>query len=69
LIEYVEDRLGHDRRYAIDSTKIQKELGWEPKYTFELGIKETIQWYLENKEWLENVISDEYMVYYEKNYL
>lgn len=51
LISYVEDRLGHDRRYAIDSTKIQKELGWEPKYTFENGIVETINWYLDNKNW------------------
>ncbi len=68
LIEYVEDRLGHDRRYAIDSTKIQKDLGWKPKYTFEIGIKETIEWYLANKEWLNNVISGEYISYYEKMY-
>lgn len=53
LIQYVTDRLGHDRRYAIDSTKIQKELGWQPRYTFETGIKETIAWYLNNLEWLE----------------
>ncbi|MGL6299152.1 MAG: dTDP-glucose 4,6-dehydratase [Methanobacteriaceae archaeon] len=51
LISYVKDRLGHDRRYAIDSTKIQKELGWKPKYTFENGIVETINWYLDNKNW------------------
>ncbi len=53
LIEYVSDRLGHDRRYAIDNTKIREELGWEPKYTFETGIKETIAWYLNNSTWLK----------------
>ncbi|PKL66232.1 MAG: dTDP-glucose 4,6-dehydratase [Methanobacteriales archaeon HGW-Methanobacteriales-1] len=55
LIEYVKDRPGHDKRYAIDSSKIQNELGWEPKYTFETGIAETIQWYLKNKKWRENI--------------
>ncbi|MCL2687700.1 MAG: dTDP-glucose 4,6-dehydratase [Methanobrevibacter sp.] len=68
LIEYVEDRLGHDRRYAIDSTKIQEELGWTQKYTFEIGIEETIGWYLANKEWLNSVISGDYISYYEKMY-
>lgn len=68
LIEYVEDRLGHDRRYAIDSTKIQKELGWKPKYTFEIGMKETIEWYLANNDWLNNIISGDYISYYEKMY-
>jgi len=68
LIKYVEDRLGHDRRYAIDSTKIQEELRWKPKYTFEQGIKETIEWYLSNKKWLENVCSGDYISYYEKIY-
>lgn len=68
LIEYVEDRLGHDRRYAIDSTKIKEELGWKPRYTFELGIKETIEWYLANENWLNNVISGDYINYYEKMY-
>ncbi len=53
LINYVQDRLGHDRRYAIDSSKIQQELGWTPEYTFEQGIKETIEWYLANKQWWE----------------
>lgn len=67
-ITYVEDRLGHDRRYAIDNTKITTELGWTPKYTFEEGIKETIQWYLDNSMWLDNVISNEYMTYYEIMY-
>jgi dTDP-glucose 4,6-dehydratase len=56
LIKYVEDRLGHDKRYAIDSTKIQNELGWKPKYTFEKGIHETINWYKENQQWLKAVL-------------
>ena len=68
LIKYVKDRPGHDRRYAIDNTKITNELGWEPSYTFEQGIKETIQWYLENPEWIDNIISGEYANYYEKMY-
>ncbi|MDI6724017.1 MAG: dTDP-glucose 4,6-dehydratase [Methanobacterium sp.] len=68
LIKYVKDRPGHDRRYAIDSTKIQKELGWKPKYTFETGISETIKWYLENEEWWKRIKSGEYMAYYEKMY-
>ncbi len=59
LIEFVDDRLGHDRRYAIDSTKIQEELGWKPKYTFETGIVETIKWYLDNLDWMEQVKSGE----------
>ena len=57
LIEFVADRLGHDRRYAIDADKIRNELGWEPKYTFETGIKETIQWYLDNHDWMDQVKS------------
>jgi dTDP-glucose 4,6-dehydratase len=68
LIKYVKDRLGHDRRYAIDSSKIQKELGWKPKYTFKTGISETIQWYLDNLNWMEKVKSGEYQDYYEKMY-
>jgi dTDP-glucose 4,6-dehydratase len=55
LKEFVKDRLGHDRRYAIDNTKINKELGWEPKVSFEEGIKETIDWYKENKDWLNKI--------------
>jgi dTDP-glucose 4,6-dehydratase len=55
LIEYVEDRLGHDRRYAIDNTKITTELGWKPAYTFEQGIAETIDWYLNNQKWVKAV--------------
>lgn len=68
LIEFVKDRLGHDRRYAIDSAKIQNELGWTPKYTFETGIAETIKWYLDNREWWERIKNGEYMSYYEKMY-
>ena len=69
LIKYVDDRLGHDRRYAIDSSKIQKELGWSPEYTFETGIKETINWYLDNQDWMDQVKSGEYQEYYRKMYL
>lgn len=68
LIKYVKDRLGHDRRYAIDSSKIQEELGWKPKYTFETGITETIEWYLKNEEWWKRIKSGEYTKYYEKMY-
>jgi len=68
LITYVEDRLGHDRRYAIDSSKIQKELGWKPAYTFERGITETIQWYVDNKQWWKRIISGEYQKYYQMLY-
>ena len=67
-ILYVKDRPGHDRRYAIDSTKIQRELGWHPAHKFEDGIRETIKWYLENEEWWRKVMSGEYLKYYEKNY-
>jgi len=55
MIEYVTDRLGHDRRYAIDSSKIQRELGWVPLISFEDGIKKTIAWYIENRQWWENL--------------
>ena len=68
LIKHVKDRLGHDRRYAIDPTKIKNELGWEPETRFEQGIKQTIDWYLENQEWMKKVITGEYMEFYEKNY-
>lgn len=68
LITYVKDRPGHDRRYAIDNTKITTQLGWCPKYTFEQGILETIKWYLQNKEWLEHVTSGSYQTYYNKMY-
>ena len=68
LITYVEDRLGHDRRYAIDNTKITSELGWAPAYTFEQGMRETIQWYLDNDLWFEHVKSGGYTEYYETMY-
>ena len=68
LITYVADRAGHDLRYAIDSTKLKKELGWEPSLQFEEGIEKTVAWYLENKEWLDNVTSGDYQAYYQKMY-
>lgn len=68
LIKYVNDRPGHDRRYAIDSTKIMTELGWKPQYTFERGIEETIQWYINNRDWWKRIKSGEYMDYYQKQY-
>ena len=68
LIKHVKDRLGHDRRYAIDPTKIKNELGWEPETRFEDGIKKTIDWYLENQEWMKKVIAGEYMEFYRRNY-
>ena len=68
LISYVKDRPGHDRRYAIDATKINKELGWKPSVTFEEGLAETIDWYLQNEEWLQHVTSGEYQKYYEEQY-
>ena len=68
LITYVTDRLGHDARYAIDSTKLQKELGWEPSLQFEEGIEKTVRWYLENQDWMDNVTSGEYEKYYDSMY-
>lgn len=68
LIKYVKDRPGHDLRYAIDPTKIKDELGWEPDTAFEEGIQLTVKWYLENREWWENIINGEYMAYYDKMY-
>ena len=68
LITHVGDRKGHDMRYAIDPTKIHNELGWLPETKFEDGIKKTIQWYLDNREWWETIISGEYQNYYEKMY-
>jgi len=68
LITYVTDRAGHDLRYAIDSTKLQRELGWEPSLQFEEGIEKTIKWYLENQAWLDNVTSGDYQKYYEEMY-
>ena len=68
LITFVTDRAGHDRRYAIDPTKIHEELGWLPTTTFDEGIKKTVKWYMENREWWENIISGDYQNYYEKMY-
>lgn len=68
LITYVKDRKGHDMRYAIDPTKIYKELGWQPKTKFEDGLRSTIDWFLNNREWWETIISGEYQNYYEKMY-
>ena len=68
LITYVTDRKGHDQRYAIDPTKIHDELGWLPETKFEDGIKKTIQWYLDNEDWWQNIVSGEYQNYYEKMY-
>jgi dTDP-glucose 4,6-dehydratase len=68
LITFVSDRLGHDKRYAIDSSKLKKELGWRPTLTFKEGIEKTIDWYLGNTTWLERVVSGEYTKYYEKQY-
>ena len=68
LIEFVTDRPGHDERYAIDNNKIKKVIGWEPKITFEQGLRETVRWYLTNNDWVEKIISGEYKKYYEKMY-
>ncbi|MGL4853617.1 MAG: dTDP-glucose 4,6-dehydratase [Phocaeicola sp.] len=68
LITYVTDRAGHDLRYAIDSNKLKRELGWEPSLQFEEGIEKTVQWYLENSEWMENITSGEYESYYQTMY-
>jgi dTDP-glucose 4,6-dehydratase len=68
LITFVKDRPGHDLRYAIDSTKINRELGWSPTFTFEEGLSETIDWYLINEAWLDNVTSGKYQNYYERQY-
>ena len=68
LITYVTDRKGHDMRYAIDSRKLQRELGWEPSLQFEEGIEKTVKWYLDNQEWMDNVTSGDYQKYYENMY-
>jgi dTDP-glucose 4,6-dehydratase len=68
LITYVKDRPGHDRRYAIDASKLNKELGWKPSVTFEEGLEKTVEWYLANEAWLENVTSGNYKQYYEQQY-
>jgi dTDP-glucose 4,6-dehydratase len=68
LITFVKDRPGHDRRYAIDSTRIQAELGWKPSVTFEEGLRATVKWYLDNEDWLENCVTGQYLKYYEDMY-
>jgi dTDP-glucose 4,6-dehydratase len=68
LITYVKDRPGHDRRYAIDARKIERELGWRPAETFATGIRKTVQWYLEHQPWVQHVISGEYQHWMERNY-
>ncbi len=68
LITFVKDRLGHDMRYAIDSRKLQRELGWEPSLQFEEGIEKTVRWYLDNQEWMDNITSGDYERYYEEMY-
>jgi len=68
LIRFVKDRPGHDRRYGIDATKIRRELGWQPKYSYETGIRETIRWYLANQDWMNQVVSGAYLQYYEQQY-
>ena len=69
LITFVKDRAGHDLRYAIDSTKLQRELGWKPSLQFEEGLAKTVDWYLANKEWLNHVTSGDYKKYYEQQYV
>ena len=68
LIVHVKDRPGHDRRYAIDNTKITTTLGWSPKYTFQTGMAQTIEWYLQHRAWMDKIVSGEYLKYYEKMY-
>jgi len=68
LITFVIDRAGHDLRYAIDSTKLKTELGWEPSLQFEQGIEETVRWYLDNQEWMDRITSGDYLRYYEDMY-
>lgn len=68
LIRFVEDRLGHDRRYAIDPSKMQKELGWEPQISFAQGIQKTVRWYLKHRDWWEGILNGEYQAYYERMY-
>jgi len=69
LIQYVTDRPGHDLRYAIDSSKLMNELGWKPSITFEEGLEKTVDWYLQNEEWVKHVTSGDYQQYYEQQYL
>ena len=68
LINYVKDRPGHDKRYAIDANKLKNELNWHPSLQFEEGLKKTISWYLDNQEWMDNVTSGDYQNYYKEQY-
>ena len=68
LITYVKDRPGHDKRYAIDASKIKNELSWEPSLQFEEGLQRTIQWYMNNQQWIDNVTSGDYQKYYAEQY-
>jgi dTDP-glucose 4,6-dehydratase len=68
LITFVKDRPGHDRRYAIDASKIKTELGWEPSVTVQEGLRETVTWYLENRQWWEPLLSPDYQAYYQQLY-
>jgi len=68
LISFVKDRPGHDRRYAIDSSKMQRELGWKPSFTFEQGINATVDWYVQNRQWWERIINGQYKEYYASMY-
>jgi dTDP-glucose 4,6-dehydratase len=68
LITFVKDRAGHDLRYAIDSSKLQRELGWKPSLQFEQGLEKTVDWYLANEEWMNNITSGDYQKYYESQY-
>ncbi|MPM46776.1 dTDP-glucose 4,6-dehydratase 2 [bioreactor metagenome] len=68
LITFVTDRPGHDLRYAIDATKIRRELNWQPKYSFDTGIQQTVEWYLSNQDWWKNIISEDYQDYYQRMY-
>ena len=68
LIQFVKDRPGHDKRYAIDSTKIKNELGWKPEFSFEEAIEKTIDWYVQNKNWWQRIINGDYQKYYETQY-
>jgi len=68
LITFVKDRAGHDMRYAIDATKIKKELNWEPSLQFEEGLEKTVDWYLNNAEWVDQITSGDYKEYYDRHY-
>ena len=69
LIKHINDRPGHDKRYAIDNSKIVKDLSWHPKYQFEEGLLQTINWYCEHQEWIENIVNGNYETYYKEMYL